>query len=634
MSFLKLWSNPKPKEKTISYYFHPRTSVLSFTVYLIIIKLTDQCHMCGIFAYKGSNLNAADVISSGLKRLEYRGYDSWGVAVINNGSILLKKDIGKIGDINKLDLPASKLGIGHTRWATTGGVTQINAHPHYSSDHSFALVQNGIVENFEELKEDLKNKGYKFISQTDTEVIVRLIEEENKIYPSLVDAVKSAFLKLKGRNTISVLDSKTEQILAVRNGSPLIIGLSKNKDIFLSSDALSLSSFVDKIIVLDNGELVKIGSKIEIKNIKTGKIVHKDWEKLTFKDANIDKGKYDHYMIKEICDTPETINQVIVQDEKNIQNLAKAIKAARFIFTIGSGTAGNAAGQIAFYLREIAKIPAISLIGADAKEYYDLFSEKDLLIAPSQSGETADVVEVLEIAKVKGCKIATYVNMPGSMMNRMSDFKFLANAGPEICVMSTKIFVSQIAWGYLLAKTTAGLYEDGINNLLKLAADIKTYLEEDTSHQAAKKLAQNLIEIKDLFILGKSQNFYIAKEGMIKIVEGTYKHAHAIPAGDLKHYAITLIERGVYSLALVSNDSSFSEMFNVVNEIKSRGGSIIGIYPEKLSAFDYYLKSPSIGETSAIGNIIPLQLLAYYLAVLLGNNVDKPRNIAKSVTVK
>lgn len=574
--------------------------------------------MCGIFGYKGVSTDASNIVLSGLKKLDYRGYDSWGIAVLDK-EIFVQKDIGKIENISKLNLPSGNISLGHTRWATTGSVTQINAHPHFSTDKSFALVQNGIVENFTELKTDLIKKGYKFESETDTEVIVRLIESQSD--KNLVDQIKSAFLKLKGRNTIAVLDSKNNQIIALRNGSPLIIGLNKN-DFYLSSDTLSLSTFCQKYIDLDNFEMVILNKNLEFFNILTNQKIKKDFQKMEISNISSDLGNYDHYMIKEIFESPQVIQNIINSDKKNLFDLASTIKKSKNIYLIGSGTAGNAAAQIAYYLRIYANISAISLVGADAKDYYNFFSPKDMIIAPSQSGETADVLKVLEFAKTKGTKIVSLVNMIGSSMSRLSDYKFYSNSGPEICVMSTKVFVSQISWGYLLAKTISGNYQQGIKELTKLSKSIKKYLANSKNISHIKKISHLFLKTNDIFLLGQGQNFQIAKEGMVKLIEGTYKHAHAIPAGDLKHYAITLIQKDVLVIALVSPDDSLAEVTNSINEIKSRGGTVI--------IFD---QPKDICETSAIFNIIPLQLLAYFLAVKLKNNVDKPRNIAKSVTV-
>ncbi len=592
--------------------------------------------MCGIFAViNDKSNNAGQTIRQGLKRLEYRGYDSWGIAVQSDNKIDLIKYVGEVDKTadNIKKLPKSIVGIGHTRWATTGAVTKINAHPHYSTDRSFVLAQNGIVENYEELKKDLTQKKYRFVTQTDTEVITRLIEEELTKNNDLFSAVRQAFLQLKGRNTIIIL-TKTGQVIAARNGSPLVIGLNpESNEIFISSDVLSFAPFADKMIIIDNNQLVNcINGKIKIFDIRSGQENKYGIENIDIKNDRVDKQGYAHFMLKEINEAPYVINQLLKQDIGAYNELAAAIKKARSVYTIGSGTAGVAAAQTAFYLREYAGINAIYLVGADAREYYELIDKDDLFLAPSQSGETADVLEVLEVVKKKGAKIASFVNMSGSMMTRLSDYKFMAQSGPEICVLSTKVFDAQIAWGYLVAKITAGKTREAKENLRNLSVQIGNYLGNNKTK--IQELAKYLLNAHDIFLLGKYQNFQIVREGMIKLVEATYKHAHAIPAGDLKHYAITLMEPGVPVIVVSSNDKVKSDILNTVYEVKARGARVIGISPEFDESFDFHLEVPDSGETSAILNIIPLQLLAYYIALMLGNNIDKPRNIAKSVTVK
>lgn len=592
--------------------------------------------MCGIYGYLGSSTDATNIVLSGLKKLDYRGYDSWGIATIKNHQVYIEKDIGKIEKIKKIKLPQSNIAIGHTRWATTGGVFQINAHPHFSTDHSFALAQNGIVENYIEIKNQLIKDGYKFYSQTDTEVIVRLIEKYQSQNLDLISASKKAFLKLTGRNTIIIIDSKQNQIIALKNGSPLILGISDDKkDFFLSSDIFSISNNISQYYDLNDLEMVVINNQAKLINLKSNQETRIKYKKNDLKNFSSSKGKYRHFMIKEIMESPQVIDQVINSNKNELMKLVKFIKSSSIknIYTIGSGTAGNAAAQIAYFLRKIANIPVISLIGGNALEYYNFFQKNDLIIAPSQSGETADVLEVLNFAASRGVKNASYVNMPGSMMTRISDFKFLANAGAEICVMSTKVFTSQISWGYLLAKSINGQYISGTKNLKSISLSLKKYLKNQNNFKKIKTIAKKLMDSKDIFLVGKAENFQVSQEGMIKIIEGSYKHAHSIPAGDLKHYAITLIENNVYTIAISSPENQ-KDMSNTVGEIKSRGGKIILISPDKFGDPDFWLETPKFIEGDSIFNIVPLQLIAYYLALYLGNNIDKPRNIAKSVTVK
>ncbi len=589
--------------------------------------------MCGIFGYVGTTRPAAEAVIEGLRKLDYRGYDSWGVAVLNAGGIDVEKNIG-IVTRDALSIEG-EIAIGHTRWATHGAVTNQNAHPHYASDRSFALAHNGIVENANELKAVLKKKGYVFMSETDTESIVYLIEEKRKRAKTLLEAVRVAFKELKGRNTIILL-TNDGRVIGARNGSPLVIGIgNKAGEIYFSSDVLSFSSHVRGVVVMDNGQIAETdGTHFAVCDIASGKKIRHVIEKNAIIGASADKGAYPHFMIKEVIESPQVVRQVVAQKDTELRALASAIKKARRVYTIGSGTTGGAAAQMAYYLRKYGSITVTSLIGAEATEYFDLIGRGDLVIALSQSGETADVLEVLEYVKKKGAKIASYVNMPGSMMTRMSDYKYMTQAGPEICVMSTKIYTSQLAWGYLVAKAVQGKLTNGKKQLKQLASQTEKFLRDKKKMTEIKDLAPQMAAHPHLFILAKGQNLQIAREAMVKIIEGSYIHAHAIPAGDLKHYAITLMAPGVPVIAIISNDDLQNDVLNAVHEVKARGAFVTGVSPITTEQFDQTLLVPDTKETSGIMNIIPLQLLAYYMAVHLGNNVDKPRNIAKSVTVK
>ena len=414
--------------------------------------------MCGIFGYSG-NENASKKILNGLKRLEYRGYDSWGIAVSSSKDNLQKNFINiikKIGPIGDVDIDSKgfekySIGIGHTRWATHGGVTEKNAHPHLSTDSSFGLAQNGIVENYQELKSDLIQKGYKFISETDTEVIVRLIEEKLKTSNDLKIATREAFLDLKGRNTIIILDSINDRIIAVRNGSPLVVGVGENETI-IASDTLSFSDLTDKIILIENNEMIEcIDSKIKIYDLQNNNEVEYVIQTLENADVEVNKEGFDHFMLKEIVEQRFTIKESIQYTDNELENFIKEIRNSKKVYTIGAGTAGFAAMQIAYFLRKYARIDAIELKSYEIDSYKNLFTKDDIIIAVSQSGETADTIEAIELAKSKGTKVASIVNMLGSTITRLSDYKFFTRSGPEICVASTKAFTAQISWGLLLA---------------------------------------------------------------------------------------------------------------------------------------------------------------------------------------
>lgn len=591
--------------------------------------------MCGIFGYKGQQ-EAFKLVVDGLTRLEYRGYDSWGLSTLQGNHIKTVKSVGSIGAASRIVGEENiHTAIGHTRWATHGGVSQVNAHPHSSSDGSFVLAQNGIFENFLEVKNQLTEKGYKFESETDTEVIVRLIEEIQKTQNlGLREAIFEAFKKMEGRNTIIVLDT-AGTIYAVKNGSPLVLGTNEKDEYFLSSDALSFSELVDKIVVIENFQLVEIGAGVpKLFDVKNGSELELYWQNLEISEGEISKGEFEHFMLKEIMEQADTIRKAVqFLDEEMLDKLKKSITESSKVYTIGSGTAGVAASLGAFYLRKIAKINATSLIGAEAIEYYDLFKSDDLIITPSQSGETADVLEALEIAKKQGLKIASFVNMPGSTISRMSEFPFMANAGPEIAVASTKIFTSQAIWFYLLAHFLNGTLEMGKKEALAAAEELEKWFK-GAEPKKIEEIASKISHIEDLYLFGKAEFYQTAREGMIKLIEVANIHAHALPSGDLKHYVIAMITKGVHAVALVPEGLLRNDVLNAVEQIKTRGGTIIGISPASHSEFDYFIKIPSAGDLTAVLAAMPLQLLTYYLTLQKGYPIDKPRNIAKSVTVK
>ena len=608
--------------------------------------------MCGIFGYASPNLknsNAKDIVYNGLKRLEYRGYDSWGISVVSNPSIKTFKNTGALADnkLNTLELPNSNVAIGHTRWATHGGVTTNNAHPHYSTDKYFSLAQNGILENFLELKAELADLGYKFTTETDTEVIVRLIENEllkqkikNK-QKTLLLAVKKAFKKLKGRNTI-ILTTKHKQIIAVKNGSPLVIGLGDN-EFYFASDTLSFADKTNKIVLMQDNWLVEyLEGEISLHDLAINKKINPKIEKVNIENSKIDKEGYEHFMLKEVVEQKHTIKQATNYSQSDLEPLVKAIKQSRNVYTVGAGTASFAAGQIAYYLRTVAGINAIELKAYEVKSHKKIFSEKDLVIAASQSGETADTLEALNIAKEKGVKIASIVNMVGSAMSRMSDFAYYTKSGPEICVCSTKVFTAKLAFGYLISKTLIGEYENAQKNIKKLAENLDKHVNDEL-FEKLENLAKSVLDKNHFFVLGRGQNYYIAHETALKTKEVSYKHFEAFSGGELKHGVIALIEEGTPVIGYVSNDEEQKDMISALIEVKSRGANVVLLgkpnsVGEDTAAQQNYFKNVikifDAGELDAIPNAIIGQIFAYYMATLQNLNPDKPRNLAKSVTVK
>jgi glucosamine--fructose-6-phosphate aminotransferase (isomerizing) len=593
--------------------------------------------MCGIVGYIGKQ-NSSQIVLEGLKNLEYRGYDSWGIAVNDRKGIEVFKKVGEI-DIkkDKLPLPKTSSSIGHTRWATHGGVNHTNAHPHYSTKKDFILAQNGIVENYQQLKEGLIKKKYKFETETDTEVIVRLIEEETKSSKDLKQAVNTAFNKLEGRNTIILLDSNEDNhIIAVRNGSPLVLGIAKD-GIFLASDALAFAKYTKDVVFLDNFDLVEIkDDKFNIYDSNTGK--KKDFKITTLnnKITGVSKGEYDHFMIKEIVEQKDTILKAANYQLEELKPLLEAIKNARRVYLTGAGTAGFASGQIAYYLRNIANIDALDVRAYDFETFLPILKKDDLVIAVSQSGETADTIEILEFAKDLGCKLGCIVNVEGSTIHRMCDYKYLSNAGPEICVASTKVFTSQCTFGYLVAKSLIGKFKEAEMYIRELSDGLTEYFNDKTFDHI-KELAKKIKDDHHFFILGKGQNAYISLEGALKVKEISYKHFEGFSSGELKHGVIALVEENTPVFSIISDDKDSKDIISATEEVKARGAFTVGVGDIKFeseSCFKFFLPTANSKELGALSNVVAFQLLSYFLASSLDRNIDKPRNLAKSVTVK
>ena len=590
--------------------------------------------MCGIFGYIG-NSNAPEIIHEGLKRLEYRGYDSWGISIINKDRIETIKDIGYIPQKIERTLK-STIGIGHTRWATHGGVTITNAHPHISSDKRFVIAQNGIVENYEPLKNNLSQKGYVFNTQVDTEVILKLIEDNLKKNNDIKDAFIKAFKKLEGRNTVILLDSETKKIYAIRNGSPLILGVSKD-NIYLASDPLAFNYLTKSIVEINNGELVEIvKGEFHIYDIYKEKEIKRKPKVEKLLNIDIDKGKYDHYMLKEIVQQQFTILKATSYSIKDLKPLIEKIKNSKNIYTIGAGTAGYAGDQVSYYLRKIAKRNSVNIRSYETESYVDIVGKDDVVIAFSQSGETADTLEAVETFKKNKAYICSVINMPGSTLSRVSDIFFMSNAGSEICVASTKVFTSQISFGYLLAKSLINEYSEAKKELSLLSENLASFFNEKTFNKV-KEISKLLKNKEHFFILGKGQNYHIAQEGALKIKEISYKHFEGFAAGELKHGVIALIEKGIPVISIISDDTNYKDIISSTYEVKARGALTIGVGDKKFAkenSFDYFIPVAQSNELKAIANVIPFQLISYYLALELGNSIDKPRNLAKSVTVK
>lgn len=582
--------------------------------------------MCGIIGYKGDE-NATSIIIEGLKSLEYRGYDSWGLAM-KNGKISILKKVGMVGNFNG-KLPKSNIAIGHTRWATHGGVTEANAHPHTDCSARIAVAHNGIIENYQDLKQELISKGHRFNSETDTEVIPHLIEELMKSN-TFESATKLAIKKLKGNYAILVIHEDENKMIAARNGSPLVVGI-KGNGYFAASDIPAFLNHTREVIFLDDNEMALINDEIKFQNILNGSEISKKTSKIEWEIEQAQKGNYEHYMLKEIIEQKQSIINAVTQDAKKIKDFVEAINNSLGIFFVACGTAYHAALVGSYLFSSITKKHVNVVLGSEFPNYKDFINERSLIIPISQSGETADVIASVKSAKEKGAKIYSIVNVVSSSLVRHSDYFLPLGAGPEMAVASTKAFTSQAAVLALLAFACANKIDEGKEKLSGLI-NKANMLINGSFLDCMKTLSQQIIK-DNIFTIGRSANYPIALEAALKIKEVSYIHAEGYAGGELKHGPIALIERGTPCIVFASNDKNKYDIISNATEIKARGGYIIGISPERNEVFDYWVFVPDAGELSPIMNVIPAQLLAYYLALNKDLDPDKPRNLAKSVTV-
>ena len=609
--------------------------------------------MCGIFGYVGKNNNAPKIVLEGLKLLEYRGYDSWGIASRNKkvnikykkykNQFFVEKHVGKIGDV-KLNSQFSlrprsgratlnsQLAVGHTRWATHGGVTEKNAHPHLDCTKTITVVHNGIVENFQELRNDLFKKGHKFLSETDTEVIPHLIEEFLK-RQGFASSVRDAFNKLKGLNAIVVANAKSSEIIAAKNGSPLVVGIGKD-EFYVASDATGIVKHTKKVIFLEDYQMIILGKRIKLINLQSGKEIRPKYHKLAWKFQDSDKGKYEHYLLKEIHEQPRVIENIAFNYLKDTENLARIINKAFGTFMLGCGTASYAALSGTYLFSRIAKKHINFSIGSEFKYMEDYLTPESLVIAISQSGETIDVVEPVEEAKKNRSKTVGIVNVLGSTLYRQSDHKILLGAGPEKAVIGTKSFIAMVSVLILTAYALAKKQNLGKKLLIKSAKNVRTILKNQYLKKI-NKVADLLKDKEHIYVLGRGLSYATALETTLKIKETSYIHAEGFAAGELKHGVIALIEKGTPCIIIAPNDETYDDIISNAQEVKARKGFIIGIGPKNNDVFDQFLETDDVSDATIIPQVVISQLLAYYLALKRGiKDPDKPRNLAKSVTVK
>ena len=586
--------------------------------------------MCSIIGYYGQEF-AAPILVKGLKRMEYRGYDSVGVATKSNGKIEVKKGVGKVAEVNNsihLDTLPGKIGIGHTRWATHGKVTDINAHPHSSSSGKIAIVHNGIIENFNELKNDLQKNGYSFKSDTDSEVIANLLQQN---YDQSSDEKKSIIKtvsKLKGHYAFVAM-FENGVLAAARFHEPMIIGVGKD-DYFLSSDVLGFIEQTDDAIYIDNGNFVIIDSSgIQICDFK-GNSVKQQITKVSKEFADAYKGDYAHFTLKEISEQPDTILRAGESTKDAIEQATDFIKHAKSLYITGSGTSYNAALIGKYLMSKYAKIKLEPIISSELPALPDSIEPNSILIAISQSGESADVLEAVNIAKKSNAKILSIVNLLTSSLVHESSIVMGMNCGPEIGVAATKSFTSQLA---ILYKITDNLCNGCVGiDFNKVSESISKIL---SNHSKIQAISKELKDVSDIYVLGRGIHYPIASEAALKLKELAYIHAEGIPGGELKHGPLALMDSNVYVIIINPNDSTYNDTLTSASEIKARGAKIIGISDKKSDIYDHWIEIPSIAESMfPIIEIVPIQLMAYYSAVEKDTDPDYPRNLAKSVTVR
>jgi glucosamine--fructose-6-phosphate aminotransferase (isomerizing) len=588
--------------------------------------------MCSIIGYKGQ-LNVASVLVDSLKRMEYRGYDSVGIATINNGKILVKKDIGKVADVNKsleLGRMPGHTGIGHTRWATHGGVTYKNAHPHYGCTDRTAIVHNGIIENYKELREELIFLGHTFKSDTDSEVIAHLLERYYSGQKNIKKTVIETCRRLKGTYAfVAAFEDGT--ICGSRYDEPLIIG-SVNNGYFISSDVLGFLEYTDKAIFLDNRDIVIVDSETCHIFDLDGNTVNRAITEVAWELAAIDKGKYAHHTLKEIHEQPNIVQKAGTQNLEKIEEFCNIVMRSKALFLVGSGTSYHSALIAKHILSKFAKIHAEAIISSEFQYTFDDIDKTSVIIAISQSGETADVLQSVKAAKQMGARLLSIVNNPTSSLARISDLALSIDCGPEIGVAATKSFMAQLSLIYIIVDRLCNGCLDFEANRAFLVGALRQVLDTEIQIHS---IAEGLRDARDIYIIGRSIHYTIALEAALKIKELAYVHTEGIAAGELKHGPLALIDRNSYVLLVNPNDIASEDNIASAYEIKARGAKIIGISDRPNNVYDIFIKIPSVKSTFyPIIEVLPFQILAYYLALAKNADPDYPRNLAKSVTVK
>ncbi|MFH1101127.1 MAG: glutamine--fructose-6-phosphate transaminase (isomerizing) [Methanobacteriota archaeon] len=604
--------------------------------------------MCGIIGYSGFR-EARTVLLESLKKLEYRGYDSAGVAILDP-ELKMFKEVGEVTQLEKV-LPPLKgtTGIGHTRWATHGKVTKENAHPHVSCNKKIALIHNGIIENYKKLRDDLQKKGHKFVSQTDTEVIVHLIDDEYK--GNLEDAVFAALKKIQGSYAIVVVcEDDPGKLVGARNESPLVIGVGDNEN-FLASDIPAFLKYTNRVVYLNDGEVCVLTNNMIKVFDQQKKPITKTEELIRWNVKDAEKSGFPHFMLKEIYDQPTTIHQTLrgrlSEIERSISFPERVEKLLNdnleSIHIVACGTSFYAGVVGKYFIEQMTNIPVFVELASEYR-YFGSRNESSLVIAITQSGETADTLAALRAAKNSGCRTLVITNVIGSTATRISDGYILMQSGPEIGVAATKTFTSQVLLLYLIAlkisvmKNKLGSDElyTSIIQLRELPRCIQQVLNQSDD---IKKIAKELQNAQSVFFIGRGVNYPLSLEGALKLKEISYIHAEGFAAGELKHGPFALLTKDTPVVAIVTKDSTYEKLLSNIGEVKARGPKVIAIADEKDTEIenyvDFVLRFPSVPHMlSCIPITVLLQLLAYHVADLRKCPIDKPRNLAKSVTVE
>ena len=608
--------------------------------------------MCGIVGYLGKR-QATEVLIDGLSKLEYRGYDSAGVAVNTGNELAIRKFKGRLAilaeDLQKNPIDGH-LGIGHTRWATHGEPSDVNSHPHFNMDRTIAVVHNGIIENYLELRAELEAEGVKFLSQTDTEIAAHMV---SKYYEgNLLDAVYKATARFRGAYALGVVCAdNANELVAVRKDSPLVVGLGEDENM-IASDIPAILKYTRNVYFLENGEFVHIlGDKVTVLN-ENKEVVQKEVSEITWDVEAASKGGFDSFMAKEIYEQPKGVEDTLLRrlDENgrikldDIKITKEDLDKINKVYIVACGTAYHAGLVGKYAIEKFAKIPVIADIASEFRYSDPFVDENTLIIIVSQSGETADTLAALRDAKAKGARVLSITNVVGSSIARESDDIFYTWAGPEIAVASTKAYTTQLMAFYMialnLAMTKGTITEEEyfkmIDILKEMPSKVEKVLECD---KLVEEIAAEIKDKNDIFYLGRGLDYALAMEGSLKIKEISYMHAEAFAAGELKHGTIALIEEGTPVIAIATQEQLFEKMVSNMQEVKARGAKVIAIVEEynkevEKSA-DRVIYIPEVEDMFAsITSVVPMQLLSYHVAKMRGCDIDKPRNLAKSVTVE